>query len=114
MNALLVVDRDADLCAEILNFFRNIGYVASRAADFGGALAQLRERAYDVVLCSVDLSGGAVAELIHAARQADPPAASLSVRIRCRQARQSHFPDPVQTSTALSLPSAGILPWMAL
>ena len=77
MNALLVVDRDADLCADILNFFRNIGYVASRAADFGGALAQLRERAYDVVLCSVDLSGGAVAELIHAARQADPPAAVI-------------------------------------
>jgi DNA-binding NtrC family response regulator len=69
MSTFLIIDRDANRCADIGSFFRSLGHTLSEASDWAGALSELARRDYDVVVSSVGIAGGSIHELIRAVKR---------------------------------------------
>lgn len=72
MSTFLILDRDPIICADICNFFHNIGHSMHRASDFGAALSQLEKRSYDVIISSASIVGGTIHDLIAAVKPKYP------------------------------------------
>ncbi len=77
MSTFLILDQDPIICADISNFFHNIGHSMFRASDFSGALSQLEKRTYDVVISSTSIAGGTIHDLIAAVKLKSPEAAVI-------------------------------------
>jgi DNA-binding NtrC family response regulator len=77
MSTFLIVDQDPIICADICNFFHSIGHSMYRASDFAGALSQLENRTYDVIVSSATVKGGTIHELIRAVKPRSPDTAII-------------------------------------
>ncbi len=51
--AVLIVEDEAALAAAVADALRDAGYIVDRAADGEEALATIRQRAFDVVICDL-------------------------------------------------------------
>jgi DNA-binding NtrC family response regulator len=69
MNTFLIVDPDEYACADICQYFANIGHSMHQARDFAGVLSQVEEREFDVVISSASVSGGTIQGLIEAVKK---------------------------------------------
>ncbi len=77
MNTFLIVDKDEYACADICQYFANIGHSMHQARDFEGALSQLEQRDFDVIISSASISGGTVHDLIKAVKRKNLEAAFI-------------------------------------
>jgi two-component system response regulator AtoC len=64
MGTFLVIDQDRNFCSDTSQFFGSIGHSIFQAQDYQGALSQLADRDYDVVISNVKFPGGTVHDLI--------------------------------------------------
>ncbi len=64
MGTFLLVDQDRYFCSDTCQYFGSIGHSVFQAQDYPGAISQLKERDYDVVISNVKLPGGNVHDLI--------------------------------------------------
>jgi len=69
MGSFLIIDRDADFCADISQFFGSLGHSVRRASEFQSASLALGERKYDVIVSSVKVPGGSVRDLLRRLRK---------------------------------------------
>jgi DNA-binding NtrC family response regulator len=74
VSTFLIVDADESFGAVICEYFQNIGHVVRQAVGYRQALAELQQRAYDVVISSTTVSGGTLHDLIRRVKRDDPGA----------------------------------------
>ena len=79
MSTFLILDQDPIICADICNFFHNIGHSMYRASDFATALSQLEKRSYDVIISSASIVGGTIHDLIAAVKPKYPDTAIIVI-----------------------------------
>ena len=74
---LLIVDTDAYLCADVVNFFHSIGDSVYQASDYAGALEQLEKHEFDVAIIQVNIPGGSVHDLLQRIKKKNPRTAVI-------------------------------------
>jgi two-component system, NtrC family, response regulator HydG len=76
---VLVVDDDADLCANLWDLFRERGYRVTVAHDGTDAAEQIRDSRYCVVLIDMRLPGSTGQDIFRMVRDADPRARTILI-----------------------------------
>jgi DNA-binding NtrC family response regulator len=76
---VLVVDDDPDLCNNLWDLLREGGYRVALAHDVSAAAAELRERAFKVVLIDLKLPKGDGGEVFRLVRETNPEARAVVI-----------------------------------
>lgn len=64
MSNLLIIDKDRNLCTDVCNFFRSIGYTPQRAHDYQSALLLLEQQNFNLIISNVNIPGGNICDLV--------------------------------------------------
>jgi DNA-binding NtrC family response regulator len=101
---VLVVDDDADLCANMWDLLREYGYRCSLAHDVKAAIQQMKENHYKVILLDIQLPDGDGTEVFRAAHEINP-ATEVVVITGCNVAAEQKIQEIIMSgATALHKP----------
>ncbi len=73
MPNLLFVDSNEELGEDVCSYFRSAGAQIEYAVDYPGALSQIREQRFDLVIANVKISGGTIRDMLREIQQQEPP-----------------------------------------